>query len=152
MPVEKTYIDKTLTTNQIEKMYNIPHSTAYVSKKRGYITKRVKLVNISKKDFDYKDARNAARHVFFSYISHLFPNSLNIFDDLQQVAIFRCFELSGETEKNRFNHYCTVSKYAMLTFLQKEKILGPHGGKTVSFEEKVLGKGIYQDALYEENI
>lgn len=152
MPIEKIYIEKGLTTNQIEKKYGIPHATAYASKIRGYMTKRTKLINISEKDFDYRDAKKASRHVFFNYISHLFRNPLDMFDDLQQIAILRCFELSGETEKNRFNHYCTVSKYAMLTFLQKEKILGPHGGKTVSFEEKVLGKGIYQDALYEENV
>ena len=147
MPIEKTYIEKGLTTNQIEKKYGIPHATAYVSKMRGYITKRVKLINISEKDFDYKDAKKAARHVFFNYISHLFRNPLDLFDDLQQASILRCYELSGETNKHRFNHYCSVAKYAMLSLLQEECILGIHKGKFVSFEDNVLGKGIYQNTL-----
>lgn len=71
-------------------------------------------------------------------------NLLDIFDDLQQEAILRCYELSGESKKNKkFNHYCKVAEYAMYAYLERNQILGPLKGRICSFEEKVLGNGIY---------
>lgn len=65
MPIEKIYIDKTLSRKQIEQKYNVPRGTAFDIKKRGYIAKRTKLVNVSKKDFDYHEALSAIRYIFF---------------------------------------------------------------------------------------
>ena len=146
--IEKIYIDKTLSCKQLMQKYNIARTTAFDVKKRGYVAKRTKLINISRKAFDYEKAKGAARHIFFKRIRYMFRNPLDIFDDLQQEAILRCFELSGESKENkkneRFNHYCKVAEYAMYSFLEKQQLLGPLKGRICSFEENVLEKGIYE--------
>jgi len=143
MCIEKTYIDKTLSVKQIQEKHNVPQATASRIKKRGYMVKRTKPINISEEAFDYKEALRAARIIFF--IKFRYMASLEFFDDLQQEAILRCFELSGECKNgNKFSFYCRVSENAMYSYLTREHIIGTWANREISFEDNVLGNGIYE--------
>ncbi len=152
MAIEKIYIDKTLSVKQIEQKYSIHLRTSYRVKKRGYIIKKTKTINISRKDFDYNKAKKASAYTYFYKIKQIVPCHFlslnNFYDDLQQEGIIRCFELSGETRKdknnNKFGYYCKIAEYAMYSFLKKVHMLGSYNNKTVSFEENISGHGIYE--------
>jgi len=150
MPTEKISIDNALTRRQIMKKYNLPHTTAFTVKKRGYLAIRTKKMNASLDKFNYNVAIKASRYIFFNKIRIMFsrPNPLELFDDLQQEAILRCIELSGCLDgnpgQNDFAFYCKVSERAMWTYLKKEKILGPYAGRISSYYDDFPGKEIYE--------
>lgn len=144
MGIEKIYFDPALSRNQLQKKFNIPKTTAFDARKRGYIAIRTKPINVVKKNFDYKEAKSASEYIFFKEILPKYACAQNRLDDLRQEALLRCFELSGfATEGKRFNYYCKVALYAMYSYLAREHLVGTWSGREVSFEEHILGTGIY---------
>ena len=120
---EKVYVDQSLTTSQIRKKYNLPSSSAYNAKRKGFFVKNYgkRQIMIDRDQFDHGVAVKIANKVFKK---NFFWNDVarTIKDDLVQEAIVRQFELSGKPQTNEkySKNYqrMWISHNAMISYLK----------------------------------
>lgn len=141
---EKVFFDLSLSRKQLMKKFNLPQTTAQNAKKRGYISIRTKPTKVDENKFNLDLATQAAEYIFFSKFRHRLEYSMTLKNDLIQEGLLRIFETSGlRQEGNEFNYYCKIATNAMFSYLTKNHIIGTWRGREESFEENVLGYGIY---------
>lgn len=120
---EKVYIDPNLTCREVIDKYNIPETTAYYARKRGFFVKNYskRQIMIDVSQFNHEIAVKIANKVFKRKFSRD-DVARSIRDDMIQEAIVRQFELSGKPQTNeKYNknyQYTWVAHNAMISYLK----------------------------------
>jgi len=111
---EKIYIKKRDTVASLMQS-GVSRATAFRAVKRGYywIDYHKKVININKKQFDARQAKDAANVAVRKY----FKGHLYLTEDLVSCSMLRMYELSGISCD--FNFQMTVARMACRTFLNK---------------------------------
>ena len=145
---ERTDVSSAHTVKDLMDKFNLPQTTAYAVKKRGYIAKKTRNIDYdaeSVAQFDVDMAYRAAGVVFWKMFYPMLGNALDHYDDMKQMAVLKMVEISKKIGRstNQFSTMCAVAKFEMYNYMQLVNLRGAFAGKMTSFEKNLEGNGLY---------